>query len=469
MQSIMKRLGSLLLVSVLGGAITLSVYKGFIEDTRTAAYQKSEISQPMIVPTSYTHIGHTSLEEAPDFVAAADQTVHAVVHVKNTSITTGASSIFDLFYGNKREEYRVGTGSGVIISEDGYIVTNNHVIENSKELEVVLNNNKSYPAQLVGADSNTDIALLKIDADEKLPYIAFGDSDAVQIGEWVLAVGNPFNLTSTVTAGIVSAKSRDLSEYDASNQSFIQTDAAVNPGNSGGALVNTRGELIGINTAITSQTGSFIGYSFAVPSNIARKVVEDILEYGDVQKGLLGISILNPRSQQARNLNLNEIEGVYIGSILEDSGAEKAGLKEGDIIKQVDRVKVKRFSDLTGYIDSKRPSDVVNVTFERNGELKTLPVTLAKPQTKMIPRLKIRIKNLSEKDRQKYEMEDGVKITAASRESLVGKVLLEINGERVEDIEDASRIIDGMGRYEEVYVVLMDEAGNKGRYYFTND
>src|SRR5690606_6561148 len=263
------------------------------------------------------------------FVIAAENTVNAVVHVKNVSISSGQMSLQDLFMGRSTPRAQMGTGSGVIINSDGYIITNNHVINNSNELSVTLNNNKTYKAEIIGSDPRTDIALLKIDADEDLPLVTFADSDDAKVGEWVLAVGNPFNLTSTVTAGIVSAKARNLS--GTSSQSFIQTDAAVNPGNSGGALVNTRGELIGINTAISSQTGSYVGYSFAVPSNIARRVIEDIMEYGNVQNGILGISGSALNSNSAEEFGINDTQGVYVSSVMEGSGAYKAGIKEGDI------------------------------------------------------------------------------------------------------------------------------------------
>ncbi|MCL4134121.1 UNVERIFIED_CONTAM: hypothetical protein GTU68_014511, partial [Idotea baltica] len=278
----------------------------------------------------------------------------------------------DLFYGRQSQRAQVGTGSGVIISPTGYIVTNNHVIKNANEISITLNNNKAYMAEIIGTDEATDIALLKIDTEEDLPFMAFGDSDNAKIGEWVLAVGNPFNLNSTVTAGIISAKSRDLSGQN--TQSFIQTDAAVNPGNSGGALVNTNGDLIGINTAISSRTGSYIGYSFAVPSNIAHKIVNDIMEYGNVQNGILGVSALNTNSKEAIEKGLNEIEGVYISDVLEDTGAEKAGIRTGDIIRKIDGVEINKFSDLTGYLKTKSPDDVVNVTLLRDGDKEILPV-----------------------------------------------------------------------------------------------
>jgi len=273
----MKKFSTLFLVSLLSGAVTLGAYKLLFD---TNGYFSNHSTSGITTATnSYgKKIGLSA--DILDFTDAAEKTIHTVVHVKNVSRRTVSNPILEYFYGYKggQSQEQIGTGSGVIISEDGYIVTNNHVIKDASEIEITLNNKKSYPAKLIGTDSKMDIALLKIDAKEKLPYTVFANSDSVKIGEWVLAVGNPYNLTSTVTAGIVSAKARDL---DTSGiQSFIQTDAAVNPGNSGGALVNTRGELIGVNTMISSMTGSYVGYSFAVPSNIARKIIEDLMEFG---------------------------------------------------------------------------------------------------------------------------------------------------------------------------------------------
>ena len=277
----MKKFGSLFAVSLLSGAVTLGAYKFFLEPNNSG---KLTIASP-------NYSKNVSLgAENIDFTTAAENTVHAVVHVKNVSVSKVPSNpLMEFIYGYQgpREQTQIGTGSGVIVTEDGYIVTNNHVIQDATEIEVTLNNNKSYKAKLVGTDSKMDIALLKVDADEKLPYVVFGDSDAIKVGEWVLAVGNPYNLNSTVTAGIVSAKARNLSNNGI--QSFIQTDAAVNPGNSGGALVNTRGELVGINTMISSPTGSYAGYSFAVPSNLTRKIIEDLMQFGNVQRGVLGV------------------------------------------------------------------------------------------------------------------------------------------------------------------------------------
>src|SRR5690554_6465111 len=336
----------LFLVALFAGAITLGGYK-YLEDEERISFAPQETSK--FIPTTY--LG-TAAEMSTDFTEAAEKTVHAVVHVKNTTVSRQPTNIFEFFQGGGQPRAMVGSGSGVIISPDGYIVTNNHVIANAASLEVTRNNNRTYPAKLIGADPATDIALIKIE-DSDLPYIPLGDSNDLRLGEWVLAVGNPFNLTSTVTAGIISAKARDLNQFDGNPQSFIQTDAAVNRGNSGGALVNTRGELIGINTAITSETGSYVGYSFAVPSNNARKVVEDILEYGNVQRGILGIRVGSLNSNLADQLGVDETQGVIIGSIEKDGGADKSGIKEGDVIKRLDNVDVNKFSDMSSYLGSK--------------------------------------------------------------------------------------------------------------------
>ena len=328
----------------------------------------TEVTTP-VLPTTYAY-NLNGLSEAPsNFVEAANKSINAVVHVKNTALSNERFSPLEYFYGKGENRERIGTGSGVIVSPDGFIITNNHVIEDATKIEVTTNDNVRYEAKLIGTDPYTDIAVLKIKSQDKLPYLYFGDSDTTQIGEWVLAIGNPFNLNSTVTAGIISAKARDLNARDDKNQSFLQTDAAVNRGNSGGALVNTQGELIGINTAITTFSGGFEGYSFAVPSNIARKVFEDLIEYGSTQKGLLGVqgNAISPEfKERFDELNLTVNEGFYVGSIIPGMGAAKAGIQEGDVILSVDQVKIKQFSDLTGYLESKRPNDVVNVVLFRN-------------------------------------------------------------------------------------------------------
>ncbi len=374
----MKLYIKILCISTFCSILTLVAYSRVSKNDKID-YQTKFISNPVsafsVNNNTQKNIGTSSL---PDLTFAASKTIDAVVHVKNTSIVEESDSwALQFFYGDDSKK-KVGTGSGVIISPDGYIITNYHVIENSSEVIVTTNNNKEYEAEIIGFDEVTDIAVLKIDSNIKLDYIFFGDSDSTLIGEWVLAVGNPYNLNSTVTAGIVSSKSRDLNEYDQKNQSFIQTDAAVNFGNSGGALVNIQGELIGINTLIQSMTGGYVGYSFAVPSNTVRKIFEDIIEYGDVQKGLLGVRGVALKSSYSRQLNINETEGFYIDEIEEGFGASSAGLTKGDIIKSVDGFKINRFSDLSGYLSSKRPGDKVEVNYVRDGKLKTAIVTLKK-------------------------------------------------------------------------------------------
>ena len=347
------------------------------EENNSLAYN-NDYFKSFVNTSGYNNNQSSSNSGSPDLTFSAKKSINAVVHVKNTSIVKENDSwALQFFYGDDSRK-RVGTGSGVIISPDGYIITNHHVIDNSSEVIVTTNDNKEYEAVIVGSDEVTDVAVLKINSNEKLEYLLFGDSESSKIGQWVLAVGNPYNLNSTVTAGIISSKSRDLNEYDQINQSFIQTDAAVNIGNSGGALVNINGELIGINTAIQSMTGGFVGYSFAIPSNIVRKIFEDILEYGDVQKGLLGVRGVALKSSYSKQLNLTDTEGFYIDIIEPGFGADLAELKKGDIIKEIDGIKINKFSDLSGYLSTKRPGDKVNVTYSRENQLKRTTVTLQK-------------------------------------------------------------------------------------------
>ncbi|MEO2147564.1 MAG: trypsin-like peptidase domain-containing protein [Flavobacteriaceae bacterium] len=347
------------------------------EENNSLAYN-NDYFKSFVNTSGYNNNQSSSNSGSPDLTFSAKKSINAVVHVKNTSIVKENDSwALQFFYGDDSRK-RVGTGSGVIISPDGYIITNHHVIDNASEVIVTTNDNKEYEAVIVGSDEVTDVAVLKINSNEKFEYLLFGDSENSEIGQWVLAVGNPYNLNSTVTAGIISSKSRDLNEYDQINQSFIQTDAAVNMGNSGGALVNINGELIGINTAIQSMTGGFVGYSFAIPSNIVRKIFEDILEYGDVQKGLLGVRGVALKSSYSKQLNLTDTEGFYIDIIEPGFGADLAELKKGDIIKEIDGIKINKFSDLSGYLSTKRPGDKVNVTYSRENQLKRTTVTLQK-------------------------------------------------------------------------------------------
>ena len=378
----MKSTLKIIIVSLTCSIISIIFYSIFSNIISTEENENDQAfidySESFINTSGINSIQYSSSVGSPDLTFAAKKSINAVVHVKNTSIVNESDSwALQFFYGDESRK-RVGTGSGVIISPDGYIITNHHVIENSSEVIVTTNDNKEYEAIIVGSDEVTDVAVLKIDSNEKFEYILFGDSENSQIGEWVLAVGNPYNLNSTVTAGIISSKSRDLNEYDQINQSFIQTDAAVNVGNSGGALVNINGELIGINTAIQSMTGGFVGYSFAIPSDIVRKIFEDILEYGDVQKGLLGVRGIALKSSYSRQLNLTDTEGFYIDIIEPGFGADLAGLKRGDIIKEIDGIKINKFSDLSGHLSTKRPGDKVNVIYSRENELNRTTVTLKK-------------------------------------------------------------------------------------------
>ncbi len=309
-----------------------------------------------------------------DFTYAAEKTINAVVHVKTTYNIRQQSSdpLLEFFFGRPLQQQPLvqqASGSGVIISQDGYIVTNNHVIAKARDIQVVLNDKRTYSATLVGTDPNTDIALLKIE-DTNLPWVEFGNSDSLRVGEWVLAIGNPFNLTSTVTAGIVSAKARNINiiDSDMKIESFIQTDAAVNPGNSGGALVNTHGQLVGINTAIASQTGSYTGYSFAVPITIVNKVVCDLKMYGTVQRGLMGIQIADITDEMKKTLNLTTMQGVYVGNVIQGSAAAKAGLQIGDVIISIDGRSISSTAELQETVGRHRPGDTIQVQYIRKGQ-----------------------------------------------------------------------------------------------------
>lgn len=468
----MKKIASLLSVAVLAGIITLGSYKLFVEEPPsqpTVVYQQPSL--PVFTPTVYNNAASSGV----DFTEAAQRTVDGVVHVKNVQEYKQPRNMMEFLRGGgSRGRGIVGAGSGVIISGDGFIITNNHVIDGATEVEIALNDNRTYRAEVVGTDEKADIALLKVEAEKELPYIPFGDSDATKVGEWVLAVGNPFNLTSTVTAGIVSAKARDIDESDSNYQSFIQTDAAINPGNSGGALVNIFGELIGINTAITSQTGSYVGYAFAVPSNNARKIVEDIMQYGSVQKGILGVSgasVNSLRPEDFERLKLKTTEGFYVGGVEYESGAERAGIQSGDVIKKIDNITINKFSDLSGYISSKRPNDIVQVSLLRNDKEITVPVTLIKSVTFDIDRLGIQVKNASPKDLERYKAKNGVVINRTlnpdmRRYNIEGLVISEIDDEKVSNIEDVKRIIKNKDPEERISIVFVDQKGERNRFIF---
>jgi Do/DeqQ family serine protease len=463
----MKKILTLVFVSVLGGIIALSTYTLFLEKEQIITLEDKQ-EQPSFLNTNYDAKTNNALHaNAPDFTLAAENTINSVVHVKNTALVSGEQTLQDLIYGRQsKPRAQVGTGSGVIISPDGYIITNNHVIAGSNKISITLNDNRTYEAKLIGTDEKTDIALLKIEAEDDLPAVEFGDSDTAKVGEWVLAVGNPFNLTSTVTAGIISAKSRDLSGRN--SQSFIQTDAAVNPGNSGGALVNSSGQLIGINTAISSQTGSYIGYSFAVPSNIAKKIIQDIIEYGDVQEGVLGISILNRNSKEALEKGVNEIEGVYVSEVEEKSGAKKAGIQNGDIIKKLDNININKFTDLSGYLKTKRPNDVVTVEVLRNDELKSIPVTLSKSDIISVDFIDMELRNLPQKFKKATDITEGVVVQTNKNKFLYtklgirsGYIITGINDIPIKTVEDISDFVAKYGNNAQENIFKLEYMNRK--------
>lgn len=463
----MKKIGLVFIAALLGGMTSIGVYKIFeSQNTSNSAAEES-------VPTKMVNLMTGAPEIGADYVTAAEMTVNAVVHVKTEGTRELTQYGFDpfreLFYGNGNIERKYsqpikGAGSGVIISSDGYIVTNNHVVENSEKINITLNNSKSYEAKVIGLDPTTDLALLKIE-ESNLPVVEFANSDATRIGEWVLAVGNPFNLTSTVTAGIISAKARDINILGndpftgaSSIESFIQTDAAVNPGNSGGALVNTKGELVGINAAIKSNTGSFAGYSFAIPSNLVKKVVEDLKEYGSVQRAFIGISIRNIDEELAKEKDIADLNGVYVSGLTDGGSAKKAGLKEGDIIKKIDNTTIKNVPQLQEKLGQKRPGDLVNVTVLRNGELLTKEVTLKniegstdiikKEDKEILRTLGVRLAEVEKEEMKKLEIDHGVKV----QELLPGKmkstgmsdgfIILKIDSEKINSADEFTEVIE---------------------------
>ncbi|MEN8138189.1 MAG: trypsin-like peptidase domain-containing protein [Bacteroidota bacterium] len=457
-------------------AVTISVITAgvtvYLIDKKDIELVKESVGTPV----SFVSNSRNNMSPS-NFTKAAESTVNAVVHV--TNVMEGSQrrrSDLDFFWGGgsqQRSQPMVGSGSGVIITQDGYIVTNNHVIEKSQSIEVTLNNQKRYTAKIIGTDPKTDIALLKIEAD-KLPNITLSDSDNIRLGEWVLAVGNPFNLTSTVTAGIISAIGRDIRLLGQSGiESFIQTDAAVNPGNSGGALVNTNGDLIGINTAISTHTGSFEGYSFAVPSNIVKKVVEDLIEYGQVQRAYLGINIHELNNEAAKRLEVKDTEGIYISGFSDSGFASESGLAIGDVIYKIDNKNIKTFADLRGYLASKRPGDDVNVKVKRGGNKETLRVKLTNSygttelnkleEKDVLEMLNADFKPLSDKEKYQLGVRAGVKVLNIGdgllRKAGIkdGFIILIINKQWVRSKEDIERIISGNDK-----AVLMEVVNNEG-------
>ena len=399
-----------------------------------------------------------------DLTEAADRSIHAVVHIKSTQLGRTQTiqqmpDLFDFFFGDGtgrqqqiRTQPRVGFGSGVIISKDGYIVTNNHVIEGADEIDVKLNDNREFKGKLIGTDPNTDLALIKIEGDD-FPTLPIGNSDAIKVGEWVLAVGNPFNLTSTVTAGIVSAKARSLGVYNGGIESFIQTDAAINQGNSGGALVNARGELVGINAVLSSPTGAYAGYGFAIPTSIMTKVVSDLKEFGTVQRAILGISG-HDLDERTKDKDLGTVEGVYVAEVTDGSGAKAAGIEPGDVIIRIAGKKVHNMAELQESLTMYRPGDKVEVTILRNKKEKTLDVTLKNMQgnTEVVKKFDLSMlgaafKPISEDVKRHLGVSYGLEVTGVDKGKFAdagikkGFVILKVNGDKITSEEDLANAL----------------------------
>ncbi|MDC1492413.1 trypsin-like peptidase domain-containing protein [Flavobacteriaceae bacterium] len=469
----MRKYILILISAIIGGFIALYSFEK-INSKDEFIENRSNLVLTEQLPVNNVVNSTTLLQDRPDFVEIAEKTINSVVHVKNSVSNSDRISLEDLMFGRNKDQIQIGTGSGVIVSADGYIITNAHVIDEAEKILITTNDNKEFEARLIGSDEQNDIALLKVDTENELPYAIFGDSDATKIGEWVLAIGNPFNLTSTVTAGIISAKARNLDPTGRTTQSFIQTDAAVNPGNSGGALVNTKGQLIGINTAIQSQTGSYIGYSFAVPSNIAKKVIEDLMEFGIVQNGFLGVTGTALNNSIANELSTDEIEGFYINSVEKYSGADLAGIKKGDIIKYIDEIKISKFSDLKGYLSTKRPNDLVIVDLINNNERKKVEVKLNKNERISFNVIGI-LKNLSDEELKKYNRSNGVKISNfneryekywADNGIKTGNIINSINGLEIKSISDVQEILNGMNNYGSLRIEIINSENQIERFNF---
>ncbi|MBM3165376.1 MAG: trypsin-like peptidase domain-containing protein [Bacteroidetes bacterium] len=458
-------------VALVSGALPLATYLTFTKSSKKTSEQVLDGAN------YYAKTVGLNGGILPDLTQASQMSINSVVHVTTKVVsTTFQRDLFQEFFygpgagGKEYKQFGSGAGSGVIISSEGYIVTNNHVIENASEIQVILNDNSEYTAKIIGADPSTDLAVLKIDGASNLVPMKFGNSDNLKIGEWVLAVGNPFNLTSTVTAGIVSAKARNinlLSERNDKNvvpiESFIQTDAAVNPGNSGGALVNTVGELVGINTAIASQTGAYSGYSFAIPVDLVEKVVKDLIDYGLVQRAYLGVQISAITQDLKEKENLPNLRGVYINSVVDGGTADKSGFKTGDVILKVGVKEVNSPAQLQEEIGKQRPGDKVVITVrKRNGDEVTLDVVLRNKDgnTDLLSKTEI-AKNfalgatfveLTAKEKKDLNISYGVKIKTLSAGKLKtlgmteGTVITKVNNDPVESVDEISEKLNGVNK-----------------------
>lgn len=476
MNKTVKTIGAILLVTLVSMGATIGTYY-YLSHNNGKFFGSSEYKNyGEAFDQKNLNLASLTAEGYPDFTKAAESSINAVVHIKSTARAQGNSrqqmmDPFEYFFGfggrgqgPANPQPSVGFGSGVIIAKDGYILTNNHVIDKADQIEVTLNDNSKYTAKLIGADPTTDIALLKIEGKE-FHYIPFGDSDKLKVGEWVLAIGNPFNLTSTVTVGIVSAKGRGGigrgADGDMTIQSFIQTDAAINRGNSGGALVDTQGQLVGINTAIYSQTGDFAGYGFAVPISIAGKIAADLKEYGTVQRAVLGVSIQDVSvmkdadPDKTKDITVNE--GVYVGGFADRSPAKEAGVQEGDVIVAVNDVKVRLVGELQDQINRFRPGDKVKLNIKRGKEDKVINVTLKNAtggtsvvkKTDGIANAGAAFKELSAEKKKEYGVSFGVEVAGVDNDGKFKKggiskgfIILKINNQSVSTPDEVEKVID---------------------------
>lgn len=484
----MKKIGLTLLTAFVGGALALGAYK--VIENKYSDNMSFEEKQKVYF-TSNKMAPVVSSTGSLDFTEAAAAATPAVVYIRTTysSQSGGSQDRMEQMFGDMfgQRKAQVASGSGVIISPDGYIVTNNHVVEKADKITVATNDHRTFQAKVIGTDPNTDLALIKISAND-LPIVKLGNSDEVKVGEWVLAVGNPFNLTSTVTAGIVSAKGRNIgiigSEDNSDDdnpfgrtrnqqaaprlnkaiESFIQTDAAINPGNSGGALVNTKGELVGINAAIASHTGVYEGYGFAIPVNLAKKVLNDIKKYGAVKRGFIGIGFRELNPDVAKELNINNTTGLYVSSLVKGGGAELAGIKEGDVIVKVEGTSVYELSDLQERVGRMQPGDKLNVTVLRDDKEKTFAVTLkadatptnrtaavSKSAEELFNKLGASFQPLTGAEKAKFHVNSGVKVTQVREgrvfdtfEIPVGSVITAINKQPINSVADIDKAITNL-------------------------
>ncbi len=483
MKALLKSIGRPIVFTAIGGLVALGAAHSLgwtgktviIEDTHQSA-SKVNLTVDRPLPSAPT-----------DFVAAAERTVEAVVHVKTTAerVQNYYNPFNDLFFGRPStpEKFEVeGSGSGVILTEDGYIVTNNHVIKGAKTIVVTTSNNDEYEAELIGADPTTDIALLKIEGIE-LTKVSVANSDEVRLGQWVLAVGNPFNLTSTVTAGIISAKGRDINIIDEQSaiESFLQTDAAVNPGNSGGALVNTLGELVGINTAISSRSGSFEGYSFAVPANLMLKVVNDLMEYGRVQRAFIGINYNEVTAALSEELNLEVNKGVYVANIISGGAADDAGITKGDVIINVNGKSIATGADLTEALGQRRPGEKLSVVVNRSGKNEVFNVVLKNKlgTTEMLSKEEELLRNfgaeleeLSSTDKRRLGLRYGIRVSkilgGRFQKAGIPKdfIIVKLNNVYVENVESFERLVRQFNPGDGVLIQGFEPNGKANYYAF---